>query len=175
MTSVARIAVFAALALGANFPFLVIPSVEVISVTLFWCGLFLGWKHGMASAFLAGIIFVYFNPNGPQPIILVGLAQITGFVTYALFGGLFRKFLLNNDKIINVIITMTALGAVLTLLYDTITNIMFAITIGPFWVVLIGGLSFAVAHIISNTIIFGFSGVLVNKVWKRLEQSLPPV
>jgi hypothetical protein len=175
MTSIARIGIFAALALGINFPFLVIPSIEVISVTLFWAGLFLGWRNGIAAAAIAGIIFVYFNPNGPQPIVLVGIAQIAGFVTFALTGGIFRSMLLNKDNAIKTVITMIVLGAFLTFWYDLITNIMFALTIGPFWVVLIGGLSFATAHIISNAIIFGFSGALVNKVWKRLENSLPPL
>jgi len=175
MTSIARISVFAALALGANFPFLVIPGIEVISITLFWAGLYLGWRDGIASAAIAGIIFVCFNPNGPQPIILVGIAQIFGFVTFAMTGGLFRRILLSGENVVKNIIIMTILGAVLTFWYDLITNIMFAITIGPFWAVLIGGLSFAVAHIVSNTVIFGFSGTLVSKVWKRLEHSLPPL
>jgi hypothetical protein len=175
MTSIARIGVFAALALGINFPFLAIPNVEVISVTLFLSGLFLGLKHGLLSALIAGVIFVFFNPNGPQPIIIVGIAQILGFITFPITGGLLRRLILKKMTIQSNIIFMSVLGLILTLCYDVLTNLAFAVTIGPFWVVLWGGLTFALAHIISNAIIFGFTGAFIHKIWKRLEHSLPPL
>ena len=175
MTSIARIGVFAALALGINFPFLAIPNVEVISVTLFLSGLFLGFKHGTMSAIIAGIIFVFFNPNGPQPVIIVGIAQVMGFVTFPIAGGLLRNVMLTKRTVQTNVILMSVLGLILTLWYDILTNLAFAVTIGPFWIVLWGGLSFAVAHIISNSIIFGFTGAFIHKIWKRLEHSLPPL
>jgi len=175
MTSIARIGVFAALALGINFPFLAIPNVEIISVTMFLSGLFLGLKHGTMSAVIAGIIFVFFNPNGPQPIIIVGIAQILGFASFPIMGGLLRGIILKKMTIQSNVILMSVLGLILTLWYDILTNLAFAVTIGPFWIVLWGGLSFAVAHIISNSIIFGFTGAFILKIWKRLEHSLPPL
>ncbi len=175
VSGIARIGVFAALAFGLNSPFLAVPNVEVFSLTIFLSGLFMGKASGTAVAFVAGIIFVFFNPNGPQPIPLVGFVQIFGFMVFGFSGGLARPILLNVNEAVRAIWLMTLLGIVLTLCYDLLTNLAFAYLFGPFWPALIGGLGFSLVHIICNAVIFGLTGAVVNRIWKRIEFVMPPL
>lgn len=175
LSNVARIAVFAALAFGVNAPFLAIPNIETFSLALFLTGVFLGKFDGLASSLLAGLIFIFFNPNGPQPVLLVGLAQVFGFILFGLAGGILRKLILTEDHSGKHIFLMAAAGFFLTLWYDFSTNLAFALTFGPFWPTLIGGLSFSIVHIVSNTVLFGLCGAVIHKVWKRIEFYLPPL
>ena len=175
MKGVARVGVFAALAFGINAPFLAIPNIEVFSLSLFLSGLFIGMIGGAATGLVAGIIFVFFNPNGAQPVLAVGVIQLLGFVMFGLCGGAIRPAVLKKDNLkINIVIMLLA-GAVLTLCYDLSTNLTFALMFGPFWPTLIGGLVFSVVHIVSNAIIFGLSGTVIRKIWKRIEYIMPPL
>lgn len=173
--NVALVGVFAALAFGVNAPFLAIPNIEVFSLALFLSGLYLGIKNGAAAAAVAGIIFVFFNPNGIQPVLLVGMAQLAGFVLFALTGGLLRQPVLRNHDPGRTALILVASGLLLTLWYDFSTNAAFAALFGPFWPVLIGGLGFSLVHIISNTVIFGLAATVVSKIWKRIEYIMPPL
>lgn len=175
MKGVARVGVFAALAFGINAPLLAVPNIEIFSLSLFLSGLFLGLAGGVATALVAGIIFVFFNPNGAQPILAVGLVQMLGFILFGLCGGLVRPIILRKDNIRITILVMLISGAVLTIWYDLSTNLVFALLFGPFWPALIGGLLFSIVHTISNTVIFGLSGAVVQKIWKRIEYIMPPL
>lgn len=175
MSGVARVGVFSALAFGVNTPFLAIPNIEIFSFSLFLSGLFLGAAGGTATALVAGIIFVFFNPNGAQPILAVGLIQLFGFLLFGLCGGLLRRVVLKKDNIKFTITVLLAAGALLTFWYDLSTNLAFAYLFGPFWQALIAGLWFSAVHTVSNTIIFGLSGTVVQKIWKRIEFIMPPL
>jgi hypothetical protein len=172
---ISRIGVFSALAFGINAPLLVVPNVELFSLALFLSGVFLGIVEGMAVALVAGIIFILFNPNGPQTILLVGLAQLLGFFLFGFLGGVLRLFVLRNGGAYKLTLTLILIGALLTLWYDLSTNLVFAVLFGPFWPTLVGGLSFGLIHIVSNAIIFGVSSLMIGKVWKRIEYYMPPL
>ena len=175
LTNIARVAVFAAFAFGVNAPFWAIPNVETFSLALFLAGLFLGIYNGIAAAFIAGIIFIFFNPNGPQPVILVGVVQVIGFMLFGFCGGAIRNFALRQTDKVRLIAFLALTGLLLTFWYDLTTNLAFAVLFGPFWPTIIGGLAFGVIHLVSNTILFGFSGLIIKGIWKRLEYYLPPV
>lgn len=177
LSDVARVGIFSSLAFAVNAPFLVIPNVETFSVALFLSGIFLGIIDGLAVALVAGTIFVFFNPNGPQTMMPVGLAQIFGFMLFGFSGGILRRIILKNPNNGKVIIITAIAGFVLTLWYDFSTNFVLAILkiYGPFWVTLIGGMSFAIIHITSNVIIFGLSSLIIYRIWKRIEFILPPL
>ena len=177
LSDIARVGIFASLAFAVNAPFLVIPNVETFSVALFLSGVFLGIIDGLAVALVGGTIFVFFNPNGPQTIMPVGLAQIVGFMLFGFAGGLLRPLILKNPNSRKVIVISAMTGLGLTFWYDFSTNFALAVLhiYGPFWVTLIGGLSFAIIHIISNTIIFGLSSLIIYRIWKRIEFILPPL
>jgi len=174
LSRIVRIGIFAALAFGINAPFLVIPNIELFSLALFLSGVFLGAADGAAVGIVAGLIFVLFNPNGLQTIPLVGLAQILGFVSFGLCGGLLRRAVLRRAESGNSSALLIISGALLTLWYDLITNLAFALLFGPFWVVLIGGIGFGLIHFISNSIIFGMSSLVIGKIWRRIEHLMPP-
>ncbi len=175
LASVARIGVFAALAFGVNAPFLAIPNVETFSLALFLSGLFLGIYEGLSVAFIAGLIFIFFNPNGPQTILLAGLAQLIGFELFALGGGILRPWIFSNYGIKRNMIILTISGALLTLWYDFTTNLVFAILFGPFWAAMIAGIGFGIIHFISNTVLFALSTFVIGKIWKRIEYIMPPL
>jgi hypothetical protein len=165
---------FAALALALNFPLLGIPNIEIISLILFISGLYLGFRGGIISALVAGLIFVFFNPNGPPSIAVLVIAQITGFVMFSFVGAIFSKSILNNR---NRVIGMTfcaAIGVVFTFVYDLLTNMAIAATFGPFWPTLVSGAAFALWHIVANGIIFGFAEPLIVKLWQIVEPRLNP-
>jgi len=124
---------------------------------------------------VAGIIFVFFNPNGAQPILAIGLAQLFGFLLFGFCGGLVRPVVLKKDNIKLTIAVLLVSGAALTFWYDLTTNLAFAYVLGPFWPRLIAGLGFSIIHTVSNTIIFGISGAVVQKIWKRIEYIMPPL
>jgi hypothetical protein len=175
MSGVARVGVFAALAFGINTPFLAIPNIELFSFSLFLSGLYLGKAGGTATALVGGIIFVFFNPNGAQPILAIGLVQLFGFLLFGFCGGLLRPVVLKRDNIKLTIAVLLVSGAVLTFWYDLSTNLAFAYIFGPFWTAFLAGLGFSILHTVSNIIIFGISGAVVQKIWKRIEYIMPPL
>jgi hypothetical protein len=175
LSHVARVGVFSALAFGVNAPFLAIPNIELFSLALFLSAILLGLGDGLAVALIAGVIFVFFNPNGPQTIPLVGIAQLVGFLLFGLAGGLLRPFILRHHETPSMMILLAACGSLLTLWYDLTTNLAFAAAIGPFWPTLTAGLAFGIIHLVSNTIIFGLSSLLINRIWKRIGYLLPPL
>jgi hypothetical protein len=103
----------------------------------------------------------------------VGAAQVLGFIFFGLTGGLLRRTLLSDYSLRRAAWILVIVGAALTLWYDLLTNLVFAAILGPFWPVLIGGLGFGIIHFISNAIIFGFSSLVINRIWKRIEYILP--
>jgi len=175
LSRAARVGVFAALSYGINAPLLAIPNIELFSLGLFLSGVFLGAIDGLATAIVAGIILVFFNPNGPQTIFLVGLAQLIGFALFGLGGGALRRLVLRNGDPRRVALILTVVGAILTFWYDLSTNLAFALFFGPFWPVMIGGLGFGVLHIVSNGVIFGASSLVIQRIWKRIEYFMPPL
>jgi hypothetical protein len=172
---IALIGIFAALAFGVNAPFLAIPNVEIFSLALFLSGLYLGTVNGMAAAAVAGIIFVFFNPNGIQPVLLVGMAQLVGFILFALVGGLLRPTILKDRGHARTALILIVTGLLLTFWYDLSTNLAFAALFGPFWPVLVAGLGFSLVHIAGNGVIFGLAATVVSKIWKRIEYIMPPL
>lgn len=175
MGSVAKVAVFAALAFGVNAPFLAIPNVETFSLALFLSGLFLGKVNGAATAAIAGIIFIFFNPNGPQPVLLIGITQLFGFLLFGFGGGIIRPLILRKENTGRSTILLISAGVLLTLWYDLSTNLAFAALFGPFWPTLIGGLGFGLMHLVGNTVMFGLAGAIVYKIWRRIEYIMPPL
>jgi len=163
---IAAAGLLSALAIALNFPFLGVPNIEILSLCMFISGLFLGLWGGLVVPVVAGMIFIMFNPNGPPSLITVVIAQLIGFMLFGIAGALFGKSILKNK---NHIIGMTfcaAIGVVFTFLYDLLTNMAFALTIGPFWPTVAGGLILSFLHIISNGIIFGLSEPLMVKLWR---------
>jgi thiamine transporter ThiT len=165
---------FAALALALNFPLLGVPNVELFSVCLFIAGVYLGYWGGIVTPLIAGVIFVFFNPNGPPSVITLVIAQLVGFVLFGLAGAIFGKSILRNKNHMVGMVFSAAIGVVFTFIYDALTNAAIAVTFGPFWPTMISGIAFSLMHIVSNGIIFGLVEPLMVKLWQIVEPRLYP-
>jgi hypothetical protein len=165
----------AALALAVNFPLLGVPNVELFSVCLFISGIYLGFWGGFMVPFAAGMIFIIFNPNGPPSLLTVALAQLMGFVLFGMVGAVFGRSIIRNKNRVVGMTFLAAIGIVFTFIYDLLTNLAFALSVGPFKPVLIAGLAFSLWHMVSNGLIFGLSEPIIVKLWHvagpRLSQS----
>jgi hypothetical protein len=163
---IAAAGLFAALALAITYPMAGIPNIKFFEVCLFISGLFLGYWGGFTVPLVAGIIYILFNPNGPQTIPLVGLAQLFGFLLFGLFGALFRKMILANKNRIVGMTFCAAVGVVLTFVYDVITNAAFGLTINAIWPTIVSGVGFSLVHMAANGLIFGVAEPLMVKLWQ---------
>jgi thiamine transporter ThiT len=170
----AAIGLFAALALALNFPLLGVPNVELFSVCLFISGVFLGYRGGIITPLIAGIIFVFFNPNGPPSVITMVIAQFIGFILFGLAGAIFGKSILRNKNHMVGMAFCGAIGVVFTFIYDALTNAALGLTFGAFWPTMAGGIAFSLMHFVSNGLIFGFSEPLMVKLWQIVEPRLYP-
>jgi len=166
LRKIAAAGLLAALAIALNFPLLGVPNIEIFSLCMFIAGLFLGFWGGLVVPLVAGLIFIMFNPNGPPSLITVVIAQLIGFILFGISGALFGKSILKNKNHIIGITFCAAIGVVFTFFYDLLTNMAFALTIGPFWPTVTGGIAFSLWHIVSNGIIFGLSEPLMVKLWR---------
>lgn len=157
---------FAALALALNFPLLGIPNVEIFSLCLFISGMFLGFWGGFVTPLAAGLIFVFFNPNGPPALVILVIAQLAGFILFGLAGAMFGKSVLKNKNRIVGVTFCAAIGVVFTFIYDLLTNMAIASTFGPFWPTVFSGIAFSIWHMVTNGIIFGVAEPVAVKLWQ---------
>lgn len=157
---------FAALALALNFPLLGIPNVEVFSLCLFIAGIFLGYWGGFVTPLVAGLIFVFFNPNGPPSLVVLIVAQMAGFILFGMVGALFGKAILKNKNRVVGMTFCAAIGVFFTFIYDLLTNLAIASSFGPFWPVIVSGIAFSLWHMVVNGIIFGLAEPMVVKLWQ---------
>ena len=191
MQNIALISIFAAVAAALGLAFLAIPNLELITVTFFLAGYFLGIRDGMISAVLGEFVYSTLNPmgsGGAFPHILA--AQLLGMAVAAFAGGIVAKSrFLPNLKVPNGQIRKTSFqirtalflgitGLIITLIFDTLTTVSFLLFIGPiitdvntslFYA--IGGYFFLI-HIGSNTLTFA---ILLPILTPVLKDRLPKV
>jgi len=154
------IVMMSAACIGSNYAMLGVLNVKFMDVLVFITGLAFGSSMGMAVGFLSWAIYGLINPYGVVMPILVATATMES--VYGLVGGLLGR---QGGKIIhsNPIVAgvqYAIVGLVLTLIYDLVTNVVFAVTFGiNLSVALIGGIPFTMAHTLSNVGLF-FVGVL---------------
>lgn len=148
-----------------------VPNVEVVTLTAFIGGWWLGPVRGGLAASAGEFLFSTFNPMGPAlPAVLVG--QITGMALTAVTGGLLRAHRARlvgrrpvpapprraaRDAAFSVPL-FAAVGVLVTLAYDVLTNAGSAIAMGmtrqmPH--VIAAGVAFSILHVVSNAVVFG--------------------
>jgi len=142
------IALFSATAIALGYALVALPNIELVTATLFVTGMILGWKRGIYVAVITYLVFSLFNPFGfPNPLLLI--AQVIGAIIAVVAGDLSNKY----DNPIFFFFS----GFSVTLIYDVITNItgyLVFVSKQTFIAYLVGGLSFAAVHIVSNILIF---------------------
>jgi len=152
---VAQIGVFTALSVSLGYVLFFIPNVELISSSIFASGWLFGPYVGITVGGLSFAIFALFNPLGASlpPLFL---AQIIGGMLIGVAGGYLRTLFSNHSFFLQVpFFALT--GAILTLIYDLLTNIGAFIaftTEKTFYAYVVTGILFSVLHIFSNIVIF---------------------
>lgn len=130
------------------------PNIEATSLFTFFVGVIFGAVAGGLFGTLVMFVNGFLSPMGVAGLNLP--FQIIGMSIIGVAGGVFRRYGVTG-QVSRVAVEAAILGSFLTLSYDIITNIGFAlISKEPIVLALIMGILFSLIHIVSNTLLFGF-------------------
>ncbi|NIM19537.1 MAG: hypothetical protein GTO51_04055 [Candidatus Latescibacteria bacterium] len=136
-----------------------IPNVELMTMTVFLSGYLLGVRLGILVGIVSIGIHALFNPLGASlPPLL--LSQAVGFAVIAAAGATLGPVIQRFRYRVAAVILSGAIGFVLTLQYDILTNIAaYYIVMGEgvsesLWGFVLAGVLFMGMHIIWNTGLF---------------------
>ena len=168
LNNLVRAAVFCALAIAVGFALMMVPNVELITVTVFISGLTLGWKWGALVGGTAIFVYSGMNPLGSglsfPPLFFM---QIFGMALIGSFGGLLRPLFFVEKMNLFTFFGLALVGFLSTFTYDALTMISYPISAGlgipGIVAALIKGLGFTLLHEISNAVIFVTAVPLVVK------------
>lgn len=148
-------ALFVALAVALGYLFLLVPNVELISATVFMAGAVVGPIFGLLIGLTAELIFSLFNPMGTAaPPLLI--AQVFSFALIGLVGGFVG---MPGKKIWLSVLLYGVCGFFLTMLFDVLTTLSFAVFIAgddlqKIIALFTTGILFYITHSVINTVIF---------------------
>ncbi|MFZ1947873.1 MAG: ECF transporter S component [bacterium] len=167
---VATTAILIALAVAVGMLVLPVPNVEGVSAVSFFSGYLAGWRTGGLVGGAAMLLRSLANPLGPAPPPVL-LAQVAGMAVVGSSGFLLRKL---GPTRARTGLWAAVSGAVVTLLYDALTNYGVAVSMGR-WsnpaVVMLAGVPFAAIHVAANAMIFGaVAAVVARKHWSGMEE-----
>jgi uncharacterized membrane protein len=141
-----------------------IPNFEVLTLVVFCSGILLGARDGMLVGAVTMLIYSLLNPYGAvHP--LVTSAQVAGESAAGLAGAWFAAAGLPSRPAPVRAVTLALAAALLTLLYDLVTNVATGILFGQVRVTLIGGIPFALWHTASNVVLFALLGTPLSGVF----------
>jgi len=163
------IAVTVAACLGSNYALIGVANLKVMDLLVFVSGFVFGPMIGASVGILVWTVYGLLNPYGFVPQIWI--ATMLSESIYGVAGGLLGKSLsavrLPSNRA-GLSILFGATGFLLTLTYDLVTNIAFALTFNvPIIVALIAGIPFAIIHEASNTVLFGICSIPLITVLER--------
>ncbi len=152
------ISLFAALAIGMSYTLAPLINIEVMSVILFIAGFLYGKYVGIFVGLISSAIYYGWNPFGvpalPIYIACVGCMTFIGFIGGSLKFSETQSTKINYSK--STIGKFAFIGFAYTLLFDILTNLVFAYCYygGNVMFAFIYGFPFMLIHLISNSIIF---------------------
>jgi hypothetical protein len=160
---ISMVAVLSAAAIAASYVRPVALNVEPISLIVFLSGFALGVQLGAVTGIISMTVYSTFNPLGPAPIPIL-LAQVGCTALFGVVGGLLGRSHNGEKSRIVSSLKMGALGLYLTLVYDLVTNLGFAIALynGDYGLALMTGSYFMAIHVLSNTLFFGIAGPVAS-------------
>src|SRR5215831_18926257 len=126
----------------------VIPNLELVTLGAFASGALLGVRDGAGVAALTMLLYSLLNPYGTAHP-LVTASQVLGEALVGATGGV--AIGLQHAPVAVRAAVLGVAGALLTLIYDVITNVATGIVFGQMRVTLLGGIPFALWHIGTNT------------------------
>jgi hypothetical protein len=130
-----------------------------------------GAAFGVALGTLTMFINGFLSPWGVAGVVMP--YQMAGMALIGFMGGVYRRVLGKNPEITDppriLNLEVSFLAAFLTLVYDVITNIGWALPYGvPIIVALIQGAWFTVVHVASNIVFFGSAFFILVRVISNL-------
>ena len=135
---VAVTAIMSALALVGNYVLVAIPNIELGSGVLFVTAYLFGLTMGVWCVFVVSIIYAFFNPWGPF-IPAIWIAQLIGWLFMVLTGYLMRRQGKDTNWSKGMILEMSFVGAFVTLFFDLVTTLGYAVWWSiPYFVAVIG-------------------------------------
>jgi hypothetical protein len=156
----AAIAILVALAIGTNYAMMSFYNVKLMDIIVFLGGFCFGPLAGGLTAIISWGVYGTLNPIGFS--LPVWLATMFSETIYGVAGGIVRR-LLDKPEVSfksdarGLCIFFGALGLLLTLSYDVVTNIVFGYVSN--WNILFsiftGFIPFGLTHELSNAFFFG--------------------
>lgn len=167
---IAIIVCLVALSMGTDYAMLGIPNVKLMDFIVFVGGFCFGPMVGVLVGVISWAIYGTLNPHGFM--LPIWLATMFSEPIYGVAGGLLRKGVGSNLKgeWRKASVFFASIGALLTLIFDVITNVVFGLAVGwnVIFAVVVGFIPFGLVHEASNLLFFGFGSVpvisAINKV-----------
>jgi len=159
LENLVRASIFCAMAIAMGYSLMMVPNIELITVTIFLSGVTLNLKWGAMIGLVAMAIYSGLNPLGSglsfPPLFF---AQIIGMSLCGIIGGILKPiFFVKKFSFLKLFLLGLA-GFLVTFLYDVLTLVSYPLFSGlgfPGIIAsLIKGLGFTLLHEISNIFIF---------------------
>ncbi|MBD3406692.1 MAG: hypothetical protein GF411_11305 [Candidatus Lokiarchaeota archaeon] len=155
--------IMTALAIVGNYTLVGIPNVEFGTVILFITAYLFGFQMAAWSTIIMSIIYGSINPWGAF-IPPIWFSQVVAWMFISMSGSILgRNITARTSRRVRVI-ELGVSGALLTMLFDLITNAGYAYAFSiPYHVTLLTGLFFMMVHVMSNTVIFALGVPIVDE------------
>ena len=172
LENLVRASIFCAMAIAMGYSLMMVPNIELITVTIFLSGVTLNLKWGAIVGLVAMAIYSGLNPLGSglsfPPLFF---AQIIGMSLCGIIGGILKPiFFVKKFSFLKLFLLGLA-GFLVTFLYDILTLVSYPLFSGlgfPGIIAsLIKGLGFTLLHEISNIFIFLITVPRVVKFLKK--------
>lgn len=148
-----------------------IPNFEVLTLVVFCAGVLLGVRDGMLVGAVTMLIYSLLNPYGAVHPLVTG-AQVAGEMLAGLAGGVSAVVQLPAAPIAIRAPALAAIGAVVTAVFDFITNLASGVIFGQLRATLLGGIPFALWHVLTNVGLFAVLGTPLVAVFSRYRSRL---
>ena len=168
---IALLVVMAAVAIASNYLLIGVVNVKFMDLIVFACGYVLGTSFGGLLGVLIWLVYGSLNPYGFELFMLATTMTMEGLIRVS--GGVIRGILVIGENR-KPDLRLSVIGFSLTFIYDMVTNIVSALTVGiPIPVAMVTGIPFMLIHELSNAVFFGFGGPpLINSMKKVLGERM---
>lgn len=163
-----------AAAFAVKYTLIGIPNVEPLTLAFFAVGYGYGPLWGAFVGVIGEGMFAAINPMG-APIAPVWVAQIIGMAIAGLLGGLVGRIGRGRgDGRRWHLVLCVSTGVLATIVFDLITNLAMAWSIGPFWPVMAASIPFAGIHVLSNALLFSLIFPILQRWLTRYTSTAAP-
>ncbi|KPV63449.1 MAG: hypothetical protein AOA66_0925 [Candidatus Bathyarchaeota archaeon BA2] len=167
---VSIIATLTALCVATNYALVGVPNVKVMDFIIFIGGFCFGPFTGALIGALSWIVYGLINPYGF--LLPIYLATMFAESIYGIVGGLIGKSLASIDfkgQHLRLCTLFGIFACMLTLIYDIVTNIVFAVTFSiPIVLAVIFGVPFMFIHVFSNIAIFSLGSIPLITAMRKI-------